>query len=422
MKSLRYLAYLVGISVALRTFGLVFAGRTISIGLVSSALYFIVLLTVCSNKNVNINKVAVYYGKQIWLPLLYTLILTVTNTIYSILSTYSNTELFPFSFFLCYVLFLALLLHSLIDPKGPTYALHGFLVGTVFLAVCFYLNIGLEQHEYGSGGLEERFSVFGVNCNELGLYCSLGFFVLLNDFMLNKKHRITQMALMVFVAFLLISLVFATASRSAFLALAMGSVMSVLFYPTKKKTAKIVVLIAGGILLIGLGQFLLNSDLYVIARLYEAAEIGDTSGRTDIINTYLPHVWEHPLFGVGNAGLLDVSKKAFGFVVVDEYGGASPVSPHNVLLECALTTGLTGLVIMLIFWFNVGKCAYNQYKFFNKSTPFIALCCILVSIFFGHVLTDKFGWIVYAYMIGCNMPKKSIRSVIRPGKLVYEKY
>lgn len=409
MKALKYLAFFVGIGVALRTFGFVVFGRTISIGLISSALYFIVLLSVYSNLGVKLNKVSLLYGTQIWLPLLYTLILTTANIIYS---SISNTELFPLSYFLCFILFLALLYHSLIDPQGPTYPLHGFLLGTIILAVCFYLNIGVDQLQYGRGGLEDRFSVFGVNCNELGLYCSLGILVLLNDFILKKKTRIFHMALLVFVAFLLLSMVFATASRSAFISLVLGIVLIVLFYPTKRKSSKVLALLVGFIVLMVIAIILYNSDLYLIARLYEAAETGDSSNRMEIVSTYYPYIWEHPLFGVGDAGLIEVSRNAFGYADVDDYGKVSALSPHNVLLECALTTGLMGLIIMIVFWCHCARRAYNQYKYFKHSTPIVLLSCILISIFFGHILTDKFGWLVYAYMIGRKIPKKYVRSLL----------
>lgn len=403
MKQLRFFAFIVGVGIAMRTFGIYIGERSISLGFVSSTLYFILLWQYCQVKQrVSMKNVMLLYGKRVYLPLIYCLILFFSNVL-----NYNSADgigVLPLSFFLCYLLFLAFLLHACFDNKAPTCALHGFLFGTIILSVCFYLNIGVDRHEIGSGGLNERFSVFGVNCNELGLYCSLGFLVLLNEYVLKKESRqLLVKVLAILLGVLLILLILATASRSSFIGLVLGLILSLFFYPTKRRSTKLYILLLTFTVFIIVFLVLVNSELYVLMRLLESVETGDSSSRTEIIAGYLPYVWEHPFWGVGDTGLIKVSRAAFNEIAVDSTGEISAVSPHNVLLECALTTGLIGLFVMMLFWFYAGKRAYNQYIKYKRLTPIVSIAPLLISIFFGHILTDKFGWLLYAYMIVyCN--------------------
>lgn len=399
MKQLRFFAFIVGVGIALRTFGIYIGERSISLGFVSSTLYFILLWQYCQVKQrVSMKNVVLLYGKKVYLPLIYCCILFFSNVL-----NYNSADgigVIPLSFFLCYLLFLAFLLHACFDNKAPTCALLGFLFGTIILSVCFYLNIGVDRHEIGSGGFNDRFSVFGVNCNELGLYCSLGALVLLNEFVLKKESRLLLVkAPSILLGILLLSLIIATASRSAFIGLILGIIISFLFYPTKRRSTKIYILLFSFAVFIIVFLVLVNSELFVIMRLLESVETGDSSTRTDIIAGYLPYVWEHPFWGVGDTGLIEESRAAFNEIAVDSTGEISAVSPHNVLLECALTTGLIGLCVMIIFWFYTGKRAYNQYIKYKRLTPIVSIAPLLISILFGHILTDKFGWLLYAYMI-----------------------
>ncbi len=403
MKQLRFFAFIVGVGIALRTFGIYIGERSISLGFVSSTFYFILLWNYCQVKQrVSMKNVVLLYGKRVYLPLIYCLILFFSNVL-NYNSAYGIGVL-PLSFFLCYLLFLAFLLHACFDSFAPTSALLGFLFGTIILSICFYLNIGVDRLEFGSGGLNERFSVFGVNCNELGLYCSLGVLILLNEFVLKKtSSQLLVKIPSILLGILLLSLIIATASRSAFIGLILGLIITFIFFPTKRRSTKILILILTFAIFVIVFLILVNSELYIIMRLLESVETGDSSNRSEIIVGYFPYVWEHPFWGVGDTGLIEVSRAAFNEISHDSTGEVSAVSPHNVLLESALTTGLVGLSVMILFWFYAGKRAYNQYIRYKRLTPIVSVAPLLISILFGHILTDKFGWLLYAYMIVyCN--------------------
>ena len=74
-------------------------------------------------------------------------------------------------------------------------------------------------------------------------------------------------------------------------------------------------------------------------------------------------------------------------------------SPHNVIMELLMYTGLIGLILWLIFWWNIGK---ESWVLFKKERLLMAgLMCIpmLACILSGQLLTAKWAYILYAYIM-----------------------
>ena len=83
----------------------------------------------------------------------------------------------------------------------------------------------------------------------------------------------------------------------------------------------------------------------------------ERGGRTEIWERYIPHIFEHPIFGIGEAGFNTLGQD---LNLVDSRGYG--LSPHNVIIEVLLYTGFVGLSIMIAFWGKVAKRAFLIFK------------------------------------------------------------
>ena len=98
---------------------------------------------------------------------------------------------------------------------------------------------------------------------------------------------------------------------------------------------------------------------------------------------------ENLIFGNGLSGFEKISQDFFGFVD----------SPHNVLLEVTLYTGLIGLFLYSIFLYRCFYTSYKLYKNNNELLPILLIPSALAYIMFLQALTEKTVWLILAYMV-----------------------
>lgn len=392
MKLLRFIVLLVGVSIPLSSIALEIGGGSfMSIGFMASILYFVCIIPFLT-KGFNLTKT---YGKTLTMPLLFLLILTISNFLYSCEAP--DIPVFSNSIFLCYVLMCLLLIHSMIDKDATQFCLWGFSLGCCFVSVVFWIINGISV-------LDERTTFLDENANELGIFMSIGLMIIYNDFILHDKLQWGVFRfLFIIPCILLISVLLGTASRTAFIILVLFAVLCVLFYPAKNKIAKGIVLLIGTIIIIaGFAYMLNNADNFlIVSRLFEAKD-DNLSGRSSIWQALLPHIMDHPIIGVGQTGYVRVANdvlnhtKTIGNIT---YG----FSPHNVIIEVALYTGLIGLTCWIIFWSGIFKKSILCYKYTRNFMPILLLLPIIASILSGQILASKWGYMLYAYILSTYM-------------------
>ena len=394
MKFRLFSVFLVGLATAFNTFAIHVGGRPLSAALLAVVLYFLSLLALPIKQNVNI--CANILGKYIMLPLAYVFLISVMNTVY-----YNGSyAIFPFAFFMDWILFLALLAHSVDDSRAIDFCLYGLSFGAIILSVLFFFGIGVEVNITREG---DRLSMFGSNENVLGIFQCIGSCVILNLFIFEDRLRLKKYRWLFVVPLVLsASMIFATGSRTALLILILIYGCSLLTLNTKRKFLKFLLIVGGfAAFIFSAGRFL-TSESAMAQRFLLTLQEGNTGGRTDIWIAYLKYFPNHPLLGVGNSGMIDIAT-VNGVGTTDITGHVMALSPHNVLVEILMTTGIVGFFIMAVFWKNIWKAAYQTLGNFKYSMPIILSIPILIVILSGQILEEKYAWIVYAYTLACSM-------------------
>jgi O-antigen ligase len=196
----------------------------------------------------------------------------------------------------------------------------------------------------------------------------------------------------------MILLLFATASRTAFLIFILSLIICVLLYPTKNHIIKIFILSGGTIVLLSIFIYLINnSDNFLIISRLLSAKDDNFSGRQDLWQALIPHFFDHPILGVGETGYLNIGRFTLSHTKTSgniTYG----FSPHNVILEVALYTGLIGLTLWMIFWGVLIKKSIQCYKYTKNLMPIVLLVPIVAAITSGQILAAKWAYMIYAYI------------------------
>lgn len=383
----RFAALLVGFGGAFYTLPI----GGVSVGFLCAGIYFVLMIPLLSG----LSHISQIYGGYYKLPLIYLLIVTVLNLFYLNISS----DFFPTSCFLCWLLFALILLHSLSDNKAPSFVMTGFSLGTIVLATLFYLGIGVESTIAAEG---ERFTMYGANSNIVGIMQCFGFIIILNSIVLQDTLKIKSFRLLFIIPLISqVGLILATGSRTAFVILFVILVLSVVFVQTKKRYSKYLFVLAGLISLYLAMKVFLASDLTILARILTSTEQGNTSGRTDIWLTYLKLFPQHPIFGSGTIGFGQLAKTVGLTMSNIEAGGSSVVaySPHNVLIEVLMTSGIVGLWVMVKFWYSTIQSAYVGFKITKNTTAMLLIIPIAIVMLSGQLLIEKYAWFAYAYMI-----------------------
>lgn len=244
---------------------------------------------------------------------------------------------------------------------------------------------------------DSRISMFRENANALGVYMCLSSIVILNDFILNDDLHMKKWRYLWLIAFVpIVNLLFATASRVAFISFALSVVVIILLHPVGSKSGKLFLLIGGILASVYTVNMLTNTDSVIMRRINDTVETGDISNRDKITEELLPYVARSPILGYGNTGYVEVARATVGLLRSDKALGDSP---HNVIIELLLITGISGLLLWLVFWFNVGKESWILFRKKRLLLAGLMLIPILGLILSGQILDAKWAYIVYAYVM-----------------------
>lgn len=279
------------------------------------------------------------------------------------------------------VLFFLLINHERLQPGIIEKSFFGFLLGSLSLAACYYLNLGLEVN------LEGRISLFGDNENVIGFRMVVSTLFLIH-FLTKKNLKIKPIykVLLLLSFFPLFNLVIYSGSRLSFITLILSLVLTSILYKSRYSIFKFLILTFGILTSFLAINIALKSEV-LGERLIRSAGSNDLSGRDEIWRRIIPLIEENLIFGVGSTGYFEFSMKT-----ISEY-----ISPHNVFIEVLAISGIIGFILFFYFIFLCFKSSYLYQKRYNEFMPFIFVIPILGILFSAQILVFKLGWVIFAY-------------------------
>jgi len=310
------------------------------------------------------------------------IILWIFLTIISIINInpYSDA-FFDSSLLLNIILFLIIINHERKDSGVILKALLSFALGTFVLTLLYNLGIGIEINA-------GRISIFGDNANIIGIRLCISiivfFYIILKD---PFSFGFWKFLLFIPIPYMLMFM-FGTGSRVAFISFVLAFITGTIFYQTKKKWYKIIVIVAA----IGVSVYffkLMQQSEILMNRLLLTRKTGDLAGRDLIWSTIIPLIKENFICGVGETGYAAFTAKTFG--------GAK--SPHNVILEVMAYTGIIGLALYLNFIVKATFQSWKALKINNFILPFLLMIPVFGVIISGQALSVKIVWAILAFAV-----------------------
>jgi len=257
-----------------------------STAFITGVVYFISVIPEITSFS-NISQIKKFFQPII----IFWILLTIISIIH--INPYSSS-FFDSSLLLNIILFLIIINHERKDSGVILKAIFSFALGTAVLTLLYNLGIGIEI----DGG---RISIFGDNENIIGIRLSISiivfFYIILED---PFSFGFWRFLLFIPIPDMLMFM-FATGSRLAFISFALEFVVGVIFYQTKKRWYKIILLI----LAIGVSAYffqLMKQSEILINRLLLTRETGDLAGRDIIWLELMPLIKANFIWGVGETG------------------------------------------------------------------------------------------------------------------------
>lgn len=360
--------------------------RSWSLGTLFLIMYIISMLPNASIMKQIKNK----YGNSVFLPVYFFTLLVFINTMHSSSLIYvPNVNL---TLLLCVIAYLSFLIHNILDNKALDMCVLGFSLATLSQPILFAFGIGVSF----DGDL--RMTIFDQNTNFVGIEITLAIAFLVGDYIMRDGLGLKNLRY-VLILFILPAIPFlvAAASRSSFLALFSIAVLAILYNNSQTKLYKFIFLIFGSVALYVAVDVFLESGSYLAERLLNTSSSGDLSERDDLWTSLVPKIWDHPFLGVGQTGYVDVASKTIGMTQTSS-GEVIPRSPHNVLIEIVLYTGVVGLIMMLTFWKTLLTSAWTIHKHYSYNTALYTLPPLVLAVISQQMLIHEWPYLLYAFV------------------------
>ncbi len=294
-----------------------------------------------------------------------------------------DSAFFDFSIFQNLILLVIIINHERKDPGILLNAFFVYSLGTTLLAFLALQGIGISY------SADKRMTIFNDNQNVIGMRMTISI-IIISFIIIRNKNNASNLRYLLFIPlFILFPVMLATGSRVAILTLAMAFFLGLFLIMKKSSIFKKVVVVLIGIALFRLLVNVVNNNELIMSRL-EKADDGDLSQRDVIWAKILPMINESPICGIGSTGYTEkISKYYYG-----EYA-----SPHNVILEVLVNTGIIGFTFFIIFLVYVFVISY---RYFNKSNETLALLLLMPIaglILSAQILNVKVIYIIFAFAI-----------------------
>lgn len=303
-------------------------------------------------------------------------------------------KIFDFSLFLNIIMFWLLLNHYRRDPRIFNDGLLWFALSASLVGLLFIFGIGVSFDEQSG-----RFSIFDDNENGVGIKMALGILFIVNYTLNYTRNAPLHKPWLLVLTIPMIVLLFATASRTAVIVLALGIILFVIFRPTSSRWLRFLWLVIGAIV-IYYGIVLISEQELLMARFVLTAEEGSLSQRDSIWLMYWKLIQENIFLGVGFTGGEGIAKRVFGEVR----------SPHNVFVEVALYSGILGFIPFLCFVYFLYRNAFMYLRHEKNLCPIMMSIGLAGMLLGGQALNVKLFWTMAAfaisYQVSHNMSRK----------------
>ncbi|MFA7686568.1 MAG: O-antigen ligase family protein [Moheibacter sp.] len=212
---------------------------------------------------------------------------------------YFSSDFLFFSFFQNILLFLLVISHERLSPGVLEKGFIVFFFGSLVLAACFYLGIGLEVN------IEGRVSLFGDNENIIGVRMVVSA-LMLTHILLKYRNKVSKFIYTILpLAYIpLVTLTLNTGSRLSFISLFLGISVIFILYKNRGTFSKILILGIGVIAAVFLFEIAMESEV-LGARLAKTGEEGNLAGRDNIWLAILPLIENNWILGVGRTGYIE---------------------------------------------------------------------------------------------------------------------
>ena len=363
----------------------------ISIPKISALLYIIIFLP-------NLKIVNVKSCKRFLMPIyLFFIILTTINLINL---NNSSLNFIDFTMLQNIILFTFLIFHGQKDLYAIKKAVLFLCFGTFLLAIFGYFQIGTSIDEYSLNEvIGTRVTLFGDNSNIIGIRMSISIIILVSFFYHNLFFKNKLKYLFLIPLPLMIFSIAEGGSRLAFVSFFIS--ILVFFYLQKSRNlyGKIVMFLIFVSCLVLLYNFFITYE-FLVYRLLGTLFLGEYSGRDESLILLLEIINSNTLFGIGQTG----------------YETYTIGSPHNVIIEVLIYTGLFGLIFYLNFLIKIFKGAINVFKSQGNITLILLLIPISGLILTGQILDSKLIWFIFAFSISIISYENDLNISIEKNK------
>lgn len=336
--------------------------------------------------------------KRIQFGLISAIFMMVTMVTSSVI--HQNERFFDTTMLLNFIMMWLLINHARRDGRVFNEGLVWFAISSGIVGVFFMMGIGVG-YEHGV-----RLTMFGDNENETGIKMASSILYLLNYCLNHSGEKKGVKIWLLLLIYPMLNLMFAVASRTALIILVLGLFVFILLYPIKKRSFKFGVLLIGVFVMWKGWQYLQMQEV-ILMRMTSTVEEGNMSQREVIWATYIRLIEKHPIIGLGFTGWHSFSMERFYLVR----------SPHNVIIEVLLISGIIGLFFFLLLLFSIYKNAYLYYRKENNMAPLLLSITILALVLSGQALGVKLFWTIAAYCISYKVIKNpksgDIKSIVK---------
>lgn len=276
------------------------------------------------------------------------------------------------------ILFIVLLTHSKQDEGILEYALLCFAIGSIMLTILFTQGIGVVNDN-------GRVTIFNDNQNQVGNRLAISIIFLIYLFL---KSRYKLMGLMyLFPVPIMLNFMLSTGSRSALGSTIIALVLLLIFNWPKTFIKKVFVISLSSKVFFWLVSSITASEI-VMKRMNRTIEGGGMHDRVFVWKNMINIIKSSPVYGLGVSGSREATIQTFGVFT----------SPHNVVLEILLLTGVIGLIMYSYFLFKVYGHALTVLKRQHVYLPIVLLVPVTTMILTGHVIGRKEMWLILAYV------------------------
>lgn len=292
-----------------------------------------------------------------------------------------NSVFFDSTIFLNIIFFWIMINHERKDYMVLEKSMLFFAFGGLAVTLFFLAGIGVDYKE-------GRLTMFGDDQNYVGFRTSVAILIFVLAALQNRLKMGWYHFLFLIPIPIMLKLVSETGSRGALISLIMTFVAGIILFKTTNLWKKIGVMVVGVLMLLIVGTILMESET-MKDRLANSVKSGDTAGRTEIWINLFNIIKENPVFGVGHTGYTYETTMIYGV----------EVSAHNVILEILCYTGFVGLIVYLTFLYRIGISSYGVYKRTSLLLPILLMIPVMGMIMSIQILTKKFGWVIFAYIV-----------------------